>query len=168
MSLHYILDGYNIIHQYDAFASGSLEEQRKKLIRHLTANRPQGSVKNSVTIVFDGRADVFGDYEPSEVKVVFSKEESADEKIKRIVANSSNKANITVVTNDRDIQYNVRSQGAKTLSVQTFFSKPGEEPKESQTQKKSSGKDNKNISKTLEFKITSEFEKIWLKSKDKN
>jgi predicted RNA-binding protein with PIN domain len=160
MSLHYLLDGYNIIHQIESLTKGSLEDQRNQLVRYIEQNRPQGSLENQVTIVFDGRSDVFGYASSSFVKVVFSKDEAADEKIKRLVYESERKRNIVVVTNDREIQYSVRAAGAKAVKVEEFFGgakKSGPQQKE----KRSS----KNISKTLEFKITDELEKIWLKKK---
>jgi predicted RNA-binding protein with PIN domain len=160
MSLHYILDGYNIIHQISGFSSGSLEEQRQKLIRYIEKVSPQGSDKNMVTIVFDGRADIFGNFVQSAVKVFFSQNESADDKIKRLVLDSEQKSSTIVVTNDRDIQYSVRSEGAKAISVEEFFGP---------SKKFSTGdtKDNKAISKSVEFKINAELEKIWLKEKHK-
>ena len=54
MSLHYLLDGYNIIHQAPALMQGSLEERRARLVRWLNIERPQGSARNRVTVIFDG------------------------------------------------------------------------------------------------------------------
>ena len=164
MSLHYILDGYNIIHQISGLNTGSLEEQRHKLIRHIENNQPQGSRNNQVTVVFDGRSDVYSESQPSSVKVLFSQDESADDKIKRIVVQADSKANTIVVTNDRAIQYHVRAVGAKAVSVEDFFFDKNKKLKS--TASKPVTKEHKNISKTVEFKITSELEKIWLKNKN--
>lgn len=161
MSLRYYLDGYNIIHQIEALAYGSLEDQRHNLIKHIEINRPQGSLQNEVTVVFDGRSDIYGGASSSSVKVVFSKDESADEKIKRMISETSSKRNVVVVTNDRSIQYSVRAMGAKAVSVEEFFVKPSATGKSYSKEKRST----KNISKTLEFKITDELKKIWIKDK---
>src|SRR3989338_5991790 len=109
MSLHYLLDGYNIIHQIPKLANGTLEEQRQKLIAYIEQLRPQGSPSNQVTIVFDGQPQMMQSLMRSPVKVTFSQNESADDKIKKLVYEAGNKKNIVVVTNDRDIQYAVRA-----------------------------------------------------------
>ncbi len=55
MSIHYLLDGYNIIHQMPAALDlTKLEDQRRHLIRFVEQHRPQGSANNRVTIIFDG------------------------------------------------------------------------------------------------------------------
>ena len=165
MSLHYILDGYNIIHKIAGLSIGSLEEQRRKLIRYVENNRPQGSDKNSVTIVFDGRLDVYGEHVASRVKIIFSKGQTADDQIKAMISDSSLKASTIVVTDDRDIQYSVGAVGAKAIGVGEFFAKEKTGHLSSTRQSKKAGKDNKIISKQIEFKINAEMEKIWLKDK---
>ena len=123
MSLHYILDGYNIIHQMPALVSKNLEQQRNGFIHGLESCRPQGSSNNKITVVFDGKAGIIGRMESAIVKIIFSKDETADEKIKRLVEESRNAKNIIVVTNDRSIQYSVRANGAGILSVKEFLSR---------------------------------------------
>ena len=59
MSLHYILDGYNILKQIPAFNDLSLEDGRRGLMRWIETQRPQGSVNNTVTVVFDGESGFF-------------------------------------------------------------------------------------------------------------
>jgi predicted RNA-binding protein with PIN domain len=199
MSLHYLLDGYNLIHsaaleklsltarkfsaaqqrrnderseefscQIPALSQQKLEDQRKQLVRWVELQKPQGSLKNCVTIVFDGKGGIWSRADPSTVKVQFSKDESADSAIKRIVARSHNKKNIVVVTNDREIQYAVCALGAKINSVEEFLSKAkpqGSLHKEGKEQT-GQGEPSKRISKTLESKITSEFKEIWLKQRN--
>ncbi len=60
MSLHYLLDGYNILKQIPAFRDLPLEDGRRGLLRWIDHSRPQGSVNNQVTVVFDGHPDHFG------------------------------------------------------------------------------------------------------------
>ncbi|MBI3617694.1 MAG: NYN domain-containing protein [Candidatus Omnitrophica bacterium] len=154
MSLHYLLDGYNIIHQMPPL--NKLEDQRQQLIQWIESRAPQGSLRNTVTVVFDGRSDVWGGGAvPSPVQIIFSREESADEKIIRMVEEAAHKKSVVVVTDDRSLQYSVRALGAKVSGVQTFLGQGAPVP----VRRPESGKD---ISKTLEHKITSEFTKIWL------
>jgi len=147
-----------------------LEDQRRHLVYFIEQRSPQGSSKNSVTIVFDGDRDIFGGMKSATATIIFSQGESADDKIRRIVAEAKNTKNIVVVTDDRDIQYAVGALGAKAISVSEFLSKgksagkskPIAEKNTIQS-KKVSFESEKYISKTDELKITSELGKIWLK-----
>ena len=135
-------------------SSKKLEDQRTGLIRYIELNAPQGN--NAVTIVFDGQIDVYSPAVQSKVKVIYSKGESADDKIKRMVKSASNAKSIVVVTDDRDIQYSVRASGAKVSSVADFLKN-----KSSST----SGPAQK-ISRQQAQEITEELEDIWLKDDD--
>lgn len=142
-----------------------LEDQRRQLIQWIESRAPQGSLRNTVTIVFDGRSDVWAAFgEPrqgrgssvaSSIRVVFAQGETADEKIIRMVEEAVHKKSVVVVTDDRSLQYSVRALGAKVSGVQTFLERGAPVP----ARRPESGKD---ISKTLEHKITSEFIQIWV------
>jgi len=119
-----------------------------------------------VTIVFDGQADIIGKKMESVVNIIFSKDETADDKIKKMIAQSAQQSNMVVVTDDRDIQYAIRALGAKVCAVKEFLGRMiTSQEKVLQKNKKSKKREEKYISKTLERVITSEFEKIWLKEK---
>jgi predicted RNA-binding protein with PIN domain len=149
-----------------------LLDQRQGLIDLIQRHQPQGSLNNTVTIVFDGKSGVMGPTQPGPVKVLFSQDESADDKIKTLVYQSENKKNIVVVTNDREIQYAVRNLGAKIMKAEEFISRfqrgarqlKGRQNDSSSIQKKEKSK---GIGKELEFKITSELTRIWVKSNKK-
>ena len=67
--------------------------------------RSAGSSRNAVTVVFDGRSDVWGGGAvPSPVQIIFSREESADEKIIRMVEEAAHKKSVVVVTDDRALR----------------------------------------------------------------
>jgi len=148
-----------------------LEDQRLQLVRFIEHYRPQGSLNNNVTIVFDGVSDIYGGMSSSTVKVIFSRGESADDAIRTIVSNTKNTKNIVVVSDDRDIQYAVGALGAKVRTVQAFL----KNSLPSKNKKVAAGKNTirtnkdssvplKYISKTDKYKITSELSEIWLKS----
>ena len=170
MSLHYVLDGYNIINLIPDLTTLSLEDRRERLCRLIESQRPQGSLKNKVTIVYDGRSGFSSSSQSSSVKTIFSSRESADETIKKLVADAEHKKNIVVVTNDREIQYFVRALGAQVIDATEFLRKTTALPK---TAKKTIAAkwnlvyEKKHISKTLEEKITSEFTDIWLRKRTK-
>lgn len=166
MSLQYLLDGYNIIHQMAFKPSTEIDAQRQQLIHFIETERPHGSSANNVTVVFDGRTGRSGPPRTLGTKVIFTQEISADEEIRDIVHKAGNKKNIIVVTDDRDIRYAVRSDGAQVLSVKDFLSRPAPGQRTSGSGKSSSkAAEVKNISKSLEFKINAELEEIWLKKK---
>ena len=170
MSLHYLLDGYNIIKQAPELAQKKLEDGRNGLIRMIETHQPQGSLNNRVTIIFDGQPGMWGQVSGSTVNVIFTETESADDKIKSLVEDSRFKKNIVVVSDDKEIKFAVRPLGATVLSVKEFWAKF----RPRSTSAKFSSKmikvrakeEEKSISKSLEYKITSELEKIWLDKKD--
>lgn len=150
-------------------AQRSLEDKRGALVSLIETYKPQGSAKNSVTIVFDGKSGYWGGYQSSVVQVVFSVDESADDKIKRLVSEAENARRIVVVTDDREIKYYVRGLGAEVLSVGLFLEKlrPKTDKLKKDHAKNGARETTKVISKTLEFSINSELEEIWLNKKKK-
>jgi predicted RNA-binding protein with PIN domain len=166
------LDGYNVIHRIPAaLDQAKLEERRWYLIRFIEQQRPQGSRNNRVTVVFDGNADVYGGMNSALAKIVFSQNGSADDEIRKIVGQARNPKEIIVVSDDREVQYAVRSLGAKIMEVRDFLSK-GNSSRESQTLGGPSGKERltdqeKHITHQDESRITSEFSRIWLDPKRK-
>ena len=164
MSLHFLLDGYNIIHKMPFNQLDSLEDQRNRLIRWVETQNPQGSRNNRVTIIFDGQSGFLNHHQQSFVEVLFSSEGSADDKIKKMVDESLHQKNMVVVTDDRAIQIYVRSLGTKIIGVDEFLKDAAEEKKTIKNPKEKK-EFSKNISKTLEYKINEEFKEIWLKKK---
>ncbi|MBF0523004.1 MAG: NYN domain-containing protein [Candidatus Omnitrophica bacterium] len=164
MSLHFLLDGYNIIHKMPFAESDSLEDQRNRLMRLLEVQRPQGSVKNRVTVVFDGQAGFFSPGTSFSSEMIFSSQNSADDKIKEIVEDSSNKKNIVVVTDDRDIRVYVRSLGARVMTVAEFLPKT-QTVRQASKAKEAHVEHSKHIPSVLEHKINAEFREIWLTKK---
>jgi predicted RNA-binding protein with PIN domain len=162
MSIKYILDGYNLLPQMLGSNLAKLEDQRRYLVRFIEQHQPQGSLKNSVTIVFDGNLESYGRMASSAAQIIFSQGDSADDRIKKIVAQAKNRKNIVVVTDDRAVQYAIRALGAKACCVKDFLS----QGKNTGRKKPAVGKTvqpEKHISKCDESKITSEMQKIWLK-----
>lgn len=158
MSLHYLLDGYNILKQIPAFRDLPLEDGRKGFLRWIDTARPQGSVNNHVTVVFDGHPDHFSSTPQEEIRVIFSDGCSADDQIKRMVDEDADPKNCVVVSDDKDIFLYARSLGAKVKSVAAFTSKS----KGLQARPDSGGK---NISLSHQEKINKELSGIWLKEK---
>ena len=159
MSLHYLLDGYNILKQIPAFRDLPLEDGRRGFLRWISDSRPQGSINNQVTVVFDGHPDHFGAVSQGEIRVIFSDGCSADDKIKLMVEEDADQKNCVVVSNDKDIYIYARSLGARIMSVEAFTKA------KSQGGGRQDDPGGKYISLSRQEKITQELVKIWLKEK---
>ena len=163
MAVHYLLDGYNIIKQVPALANQRWEDGRASLVKIIEKENLPGSVNNQLTIIFDGRPGWVDTPGTLRVKVMFTGDRSADDQIKKIVAESQNKKSYVVVTDDRDIQYCVRSLGAKVLKVSAFLSKSKSHQDKAYVSQDSTDRENtKVIPKTVEHQITTELEQLWL------
>ena len=166
MSLHFLIDGYNLIKRNPALANKRLEEGRQALVTFIERHRPQGSLRNSVTIVFDGQPGIYGVPTVSDVRVVFTEYESADDLIKERVQDSKNKKDIIVVTDDRQLMLYVRNLGAGVMSVREFTSKSIFNNSRSLKPGKPA-QAGKIITSSFEQLVNQELEQLWLSKKIK-
>jgi predicted RNA-binding protein with PIN domain len=126
VSLHIVIDGYNLIRQsrlLSAIEQNSLEEGREALIERLVSYR---KIKHyPVTVIFDGaQADSLGGNRSrwKGISIVFSRHgELADSVIKRLVAREGE--GIVVVTSDRDVADFAAEHGAATIGSVEFEDK---------------------------------------------
>jgi predicted RNA-binding protein with PIN domain len=127
------------------------------LLEFISINRLCGSRKNKIIVVFDGFPDIRYPGSGTEIGVVFSRKESADEKIKRIVAESGNAKNIVVVSDDKEIKFFTTSYGARVEGVEEFFN----------CKEKTKEKKNESFKPELTYtemhRINEELRRIWLK-----
>ena len=126
MSLHVLIDGYNLIRQSLALSvieRRSLEEGREALLERLLAYKK--AKHHTITVVFDGaNADVHMERRTrwKGVSVVFSPPgELADSVIKRIVTRERERA--VVVTSDREVADFAAEHGAATIGSLEFENK---------------------------------------------
>ena len=157
MSLHFIIDGYNLIKQTPVLNKINLKDSREALVRFLKVYRPQGN--NPVTIVFDGKEGSFYSPQPADAcaRVIFSQNQSADDKIKWLVENSNNPKNIVVVTNDREIRDFSRQFQAQIKTVEEFLRRFNPAAKKEVSAEKD------RLSPLVEAEITQEMKRLWLK-----
>lgn len=159
MSLHYIIDGYNVI-KHSSFRPRGNTTPTAAIISCIRNNHLCGSLKNRVTIVFDGFPT---DNNPigftTDCEVVFSQDDTADERIKEMVAHSANPKIVIVVTDDRDIQFHVKGAGAAVTGVDEFLSSKtsSERPRQSRNDPKA------DLSKAQADIINEELRRLWLK-----
>lgn len=126
MSIHIVIDGYNLIRQSPTLRTiehRGLEEGRDALLRHLDSYRK--AKHHPVTVVFDGTDVDYGMENTLRwkgIQVRFSRlGESADAVIKQIVARERER--IVVVSSDRDITRFASGHGATTMDSAEFEDK---------------------------------------------
>jgi predicted RNA-binding protein with PIN domain len=154
MSLHYIVDGYNVLMRSGLFDRKRLQDARAAFVAYLEHHRPHGSCRNKLTIVFDGKAEVAGLAECAIMGVLFSAGESADEKIKEMVERSPRPKDIVVVTDDRELGFFVRRCGACLMGSRDFLGKTS-------VKKKASPARGPDV--VEREKITEELGRVWLR-----
>jgi len=126
MSLHLIIDGYNLLASLDR-ASGRIplhsEMARESLIQELGAYRHRKA--HAVTIVFDGWQQGFVTERRehrSGIEVIYSRRgEKADQVIQRLAAEFG--SDCAVVSSDREVANHAKAQGALVLGASEFSAK---------------------------------------------
>jgi predicted RNA-binding protein with PIN domain len=126
MSIHIIIDGYNLIRQSSSFSDldrQDIQLGREALLETLAAY--QKIKRHKITVVFDGtNAPVFSQHENrvKGIKIKFSRRgELADSLIKRMVNREREKA--LVVSSDLDIVNFATTKGAATIRASDFEDK---------------------------------------------
>jgi uncharacterized protein len=126
MSIHIIIDGYNLIRQSNSFSDldrQDIQLGREALLDTLAAYKR--IKRHKITVVFDGtNAPPFSQHENriKGIKVKFSRSgELADSLIKRMAGREREKA--LVVSSDLDIVNFAAAEGAATISSSDFEEK---------------------------------------------
>lgn len=149
--LWYIIDGWNVVYQIKDLRRSP--DPCRELARYVRSKNLCGSRRNRVTLVFDGR----GIAVKESAEIVFSGEMSADEVIKRKVEKSSNRKQIVVVSDDREIAERVLMLGAGRMAVRDFLCRGRKD-----TGKKDDKSADKDIDLETRIRITEELKKRWL------
>jgi len=126
MSIHIIIDGYNLIRQSKYLSPLDLQDiqiGREALIDMLAAYKKIKA--HRITVVFDGaRAPHLARQRDRQrgISIIFSRNgESADAVIKKMAGGEKQKA--LVVSSDQDIVKSANSSGAATISAVDFENK---------------------------------------------
>ena len=165
MSLHYIIDGYNVVKQVSFLTDKKLRSGREGLVRFIERYKPQGSKRNQVSIVFDGQADVSSPSMKTDIRVIFSSNESADDVIKRMIEKASDPGQYVVVSDDKAVAFYCRSIGAKWLKVKDFIANTG--LKKTPRKKSSYKQEPKDLPGDVADKITEDLKKLWVDKDEK-
>ncbi len=126
MSIHIIIDGYNLIRQSNTLSildRQDIQQGREALVDMLSAYKKLKA--HRITVVFDGtRAPLFSQQRDRQkgISVIFSHSgETADAVIKKMARKERQKA--LVVSSDQDIVRSAASCGAATISADDFENK---------------------------------------------
>ena len=166
MSLHYIIDGYNIT-KHRLFPLSSLRNKDPLFLLSdlIKSKKLCGSLKNKVELVFDGYP-INSDTRSGDCQInpVFSYDISADEKIKSSIEKSTNRKNTIVVTDDREIVSFARAYHVKTVSAKEFLAAANEQmAKEETARNLKNNHANKELNYSQVNSINEELKKRWLK-----
>jgi predicted RNA-binding protein with PIN domain len=157
MSLHYIIDGYNLIKHQSFQPAKKIKDERFCLLEFIRTEKLCGSPRNKITVVFDGYAGGFN-AKDCDIEVIFSQEQTADEKIKKIIQSRGSTRNAVVISDDKEIKYFVRSSGMKAVGVEEFIR---------HKKRKSSFVGDESLKPELTYsamhKINQELRQIWLR-----
>jgi len=161
MSLHYILDGYNILKQVSRFSDTKLKQGRLDFISLLFFS--SRLKKQEVVVVFDGYQDTRERLPVGpNMKIIFSKDGSADDKIRNLLEHAANPRQVVVVSDDKEVRFFSRLAKAHVLSVAQFLALiSGSQAGKRHSCAKTDSED-KNLSYKQVLDINKELKKVWL------
>jgi len=116
-------------------------------------------MKNKVTIVFDGYPTMNNPLCPSgDCELLFSQDESADDRIRHLVEHIGNPRIVVVITDDRSVQFHAKAAGASVMGVEEFIT-----AKAASAADRLRKTDRKiELSSVDEARINNELRKLWL------
>lgn len=116
-----IIDGYNVLMQM-ALREKTLEGKRNHLINILNKRH---RMFEGIVVVFDGKAEVddFHRRENHNIRVIYTKDESADDCIKSMIQKSKNPKTIVVATDDREIKDFAKMHDCQNISSPDLIEK---------------------------------------------
>jgi predicted RNA-binding protein with PIN domain len=119
MSLHYLIDGYNLLYALPDIPTGSWEKKREALLRLIVKERPYGN--NKASVIFDSREGAGSQSRHGEIQVIYTAGETADDWISHHVRRTANPRILIVVTNDQGLRRLIRGTGAKVMGTEEFW-----------------------------------------------
>jgi predicted RNA-binding protein with PIN domain len=161
MPLHYILDGYNILKQVSRFTDTRLKQGRPDFIAMLADN--SRLKKQDVTVIFDGYPDSTDRaVARANFKVIFSRDSSADNKIRHLLEHTLKPERLIVVSDDKEVRFFAKLSKAQTLSVAQFLTWISGQKSKAELACGKSASESKQLSFKQTLEINRELRKIWL------
>lgn len=163
MSLTYVVDGYNAINRSGAFGGKTLKDTRQAFLAYLENRRPQGSLRNRLIVVFDGSADVLSCRNDCSFEIIFTKGETADDAIRKIVDEAARPKTMIVVTDDKELARGVRCRGAQVMDTRQFLKE--QKPRHNIPRRRPESDVVPELNIVEREAITRELAAVWLKKK---
>jgi len=114
-----IVDGNNLIGKIKALSLLQKKDKisaREKLAFILNRHFSNKNVK--VYLHFDGYKNI--SIKTENIRIIYSNEKTADEKIKKQIEQAKNSRNITLITSDRNLQQFARACSSEIISSENF------------------------------------------------
>jgi predicted RNA-binding protein with PIN domain len=153
----YILDGCNVLKRMQDLGVTLIRDNRESLLDFLLRYKPQG--RNDVIVFFDGYGNISGNY--GKIKVLFSRDISADEQILGFLKRGKEKQRYYLITDDRELGFKARNFNAKIIAVADFI---GPVFKKKIRKDREKGEKIDPLSSQA-YEINKELEDIWLRKK---
>jgi predicted RNA-binding protein with PIN domain len=117
-----MVDGYNALITVKPLLKSKFKS-RDGFLQYIKIAQPFGSLRNKITIVFDGRKGIVSSVKKrySPLNIIYAKHRTADEQIVQMVKKELRPQQTIVVTDDRELREKVRALGAQIMSVREFF-----------------------------------------------
>ncbi len=121
MSEEWLIDGYNLLHDFVSHNKNKIKASRDVLFGLLANFASAG--ERSVMIVLDGkgRDEEFGSHNTKSFRAVYSQALSADSYIERYLYEKKAGSGMIVVTRDRAITLMARGGGARVIGTKEFL-----------------------------------------------
>lgn len=123
-----VIDAFNLIYKFPDLETlmyqHNLVEARRGLIQKLL-NYKKLKKKEEIHLFFDGRKDMGSPVEVDEIgplKIYYSLDQKADERIKQFIKKNPNPGNLFVVSSDKDIIFYSKRYLCKNYTSEEFFS----------------------------------------------
>jgi len=111
-----------------------------------------------IWVVFDGHPQhSLSNLEKDRLKIIFSFNQSADSKIKRLLELTGQPKNTVVVSDDKEIASFARLMRAKSVSVEMFIKE------DSVAKRRDIARDESKVNYSQMQKINEELKRLWLK-----
>lgn len=117
--MRYLIDGYNLLYAIGRVSPRSprsaVDQARRWLVQQLSQD-----VQRDVTVVFDGHPPRNAD-PAGVVRVLYSRQDSADDVIEELVRTDPTPKQLAVVSNDHRLQQAGRRRGCQVVACLDYF-----------------------------------------------
>jgi predicted RNA-binding protein with PIN domain len=122
VSLHYLIDGYNLLYALPDIPPGPWPTKREIFLALLMKSQLQGH--NRMSVIFDNREGGGSKSQKGAIEVIYTSGETADDWIIQHVREVKNPRICVVVSDDQGIRRLIRGTGAKWIPTKEFLKPP--------------------------------------------